>query len=57
MRKCSVLPRLHSTIVPDSVVLIGYNYQDKKTGVILYNRKETKRLILQENEWELPHQS
>ena len=58
LRKCSTMktfPKGTSLALQDTV-LIGYNYQDKKTGAIayVYNRSEKYQLIQNAEEYEVP---
>ena len=60
IRKCSKMKTFPnggtSAISLQDVVLIGYNYQDKKTGSIayVYNRTERYQLISNAEEYEVP---
>lgn len=56
MRKCGSTFRSTTSISIHDVVLIGYNYQDKKTGSIayVYSRSDKGRLVAQASDYEVP---
>jgi hypothetical protein len=58
LRKCSTMTTFSkgTALSLDDTVLIGYNYQDKKTGAIayVYNRSEKFQLIQNANDYEVP---
>ena len=52
LRKCTLIKTYRCSAVDlsiDDVVLIGYNYQDKKTGAIAYTYNETEKHLLVRN--------
>ena len=58
LRKCTTMKTFPkgNALSLDDTVLIGYNYQEKKTGAIayVYNRSEKYQLIQNAEEYEVP---